>query len=81
MRTSRRTPPFNGYPPSLPRAPCRVYAAVTALALSLESLLLVPIGGEVDSLEGMMHRKHTVLEKAAVFIGIFLLVALCLAIR
>lgn len=58
-----------------------MFAGVTALALSLESILLVPIGGQIDSLEKMMSRGHTPQEKVAVVLGVVLLLALILAIR
>lgn len=54
----------------------------TALALSLESFLLVPAGAKIDSLQSiMMSRKSTTQEKAALFLGIFLLIALIYAIK
>lgn len=58
-----------------------VYASVTAMALSVESLLLVPVGAKIDSLEGMMSRKQTFQEKAALVLGILLLIALFVAIK
>lgn len=54
---------------------------MTALALSLESFVLVPIGAKIDSLENMMSRKHTLQEKAAVVLGVVLLLTLVFAIR
>ncbi|CAM9142702.1 unnamed protein product [Scytosiphon promiscuus] len=59
----------------------RMFAGVTALALSLESILLVPIGAQIDSLEKMMSRGHTPQEKVAVVLGVALLLALVLTIR
>ncbi|CAM9836352.1 unnamed protein product [Ectocarpus fasciculatus] len=59
----------------------RMYAGVTALALSLESFVLVPIGAKIDSLENMMSRKHTLQEKAALVLGVVLLLFLVFAIR
>ncbi|CAM9186846.1 unnamed protein product [Ascophyllum nodosum] len=58
-----------------------VYTIVTAMSLSVESLLLVPVGAKFESLEGMMHRKHSPQEKVAIVLGVVLLVALILAIR
>lgn len=60
---------------------CRVFAGVTALALSLESFLLVPVGAKIDSLENMMSREHTPQEKAALVLGVVLLLALVFTIR
>ncbi|CAB1098983.1 unnamed protein product [Ectocarpus sp. CCAP 1310/34] len=59
----------------------RMYAGVTALALSLESFVLVPIGARIDSLENMMSRKHTLQEKAALVLGVVLLLTLVFGIR
>ncbi|CAM9875908.1 unnamed protein product [Ectocarpus sp. 12 AP-2014] len=58
-----------------------MYAGVTALALSLESFVLVPIGARIDSLENMMSRKHTLQEKAALVLGVVLLLTLVFGIR
>lgn len=74
---STRPPPSYALVFRLPR----VYATVTAMALSVESFLLVPVGAKIDSLEGMLTRKETIQEKAALILGLILLVALCLAIR
>lgn len=60
---------------------CRMFAGVTALALSLESFLLVPVGAKIDSLQNMMSREHTPQEKAALVLGVVLLLALMYTIR
>lgn len=79
-------PPFPPPPPLLPPpfvtdTTHRVFAMATALALSLESFLLVPVGAKIDSLQGMFARKQTTQERVALFLGIFLLIALVLAIK
>lgn len=58
-----------------------MFTIATAMSLSVESFLLVPVGARFDSLAGMMHRRHTLQEKAVLVLGVVLLIALILTIR